>query len=966
CQMQVRKNNIDTFETAFIATCQNAAASTTSYTLSANLSSSGSAALAAYVFSPYNVVFQNIPNTGKILVNNTVVTTRSTIPIIGSGNIIAIPSNGFVFNYWQASNGNLTIGNIYSNNTTLTVNGDGSITAYYTKVLAPQNGKYTFSMNQNSSIYSFILKNNIPIQKVSVNLKKSLPFQVNAILQNSNAPPSGIGSPVTKVFNYTIINESWVGLDANISNVTYYVAVPVSWVSNSGQSDGNIKLYKYVGSSWITLPTTYTGTNGTDYFYTAVSNSLSTYAVGFSVNGINSTASSASLTLPAGYANYFYALGIVPYIKNAYPPVPLTNYINDSTATYSSRSAPNDYTNLASIGHSNSNTGSYSTTGTVSGASLVGVGANVLVQNGAVFSANTGTSSATSLSLSYSVATSNSFAIIMFSSAWYNFTNAPTTTASGCVLQKYLSYGGYVSAAELTCNSVAASSYTASVTAAGSGAISAVAYVFPPYNVILNNNPTTATITTNGNTYSNGQVMQVIGTNIITANSPTTGNWVFNSWSVSNSINLSISSSTANPATLTVMGNGIVTSTWNGITKFFETGLPTGAKWNVTYDGILNSSTTNMVLFSTLPGTYSFSVPVQKINGKAYEPSPSSGSIYSGNAITINFVPFSASITPPSNAVADAGQYETFTVTVYNGTSSYTYNVLVANAVTPGTIMHNDLVSGSTAKTLTYTFQTTSSDASNSPEKANAILTDSFPATVNTTYSSNFIINQAMTTPSISPTSPATYSSGQTVDFSTSFTGGSPPYTYNWLVVNSITGALIANALYTGVSATSNTFAWTIPSSATGNTVVANVIVTDSASTPVTVNSVESGVITISSVTCTISLSTTSINFGSISPSTSIATNNAIADSNTGNANAYIFVYGGNWIGPTQFGVSNTTWSKASGTLFSLANKLSSTAANTTILVPASSSNSIYFGLGVPGGAPPGSYSQNIIIENSC
>ena len=721
-----------------------------------------------------------------------------------------------------------------------------------------------------------------------------------------------------------------------------------------------------MGSSWITLPTTYTGTNGTYYFYTAVSNSLSTYAVGFSVNGTTSTASSASLTLPLGYASYFYALGIAPYIKNAYPPVPSTNWINDSTATYSTRSAPNYYTNLASIGHSTSNTGSYSTTGTVSGASLVGIGANVLVQNGAVFSANTGTSSATSLSLSYSVASSNSFAIIMFSSGWYNFANAPTTTASGCVLQKYLSSTNYASAAILTCNSVAAGSYTASVSTAGSSAISAAAYVFPPYNVILNDNPTTATITTNGNTYSNGQVMQVIGTNVITANPPATGNWVFNSWSISNPTNLTLISSTSNPATLTVMGSGTVTATWNGITKFFETGLPTGAKWNVTYDNILNSSTTNTILFSTLPGTYTFSVPVQKINGKAYEPSPSSGSLYSGNAITINFVPFSASISPPSNAVVDAGQYETFTVTVYNGTSPYTYNILVANAVTPGTIMHNDLVSGSTAKTLTYTFQTTSSDTSNSPEMANAILTDSFPATVNTIYSSNFIINPAMTTPSISPTSAATYSAGQTVDFSTSFTGGSPPYTYNWLVVNSITGVLIANALYTGVSATSNTFAWTIPSSATGNTVVANVIVTDSASTPVTVNSVKSGVITISSVTCTISLSTTSINFGSISPSTSIATNNAIVDSNTGNANAYLFVYGGNWIGPTQFGVSNTTWSKASGTLFPSAAKLSSTAANTTILVPAGSSNTIYFGVGVPGGAPVGSYTQNIIIENSC
>ncbi|MGC8648594.1 MAG: hypothetical protein ACP5SJ_03860, partial [Candidatus Micrarchaeia archaeon] len=118
--------------------------------------------------------------------------------------------------------------------------------------------------------------------------------------------------------------------------------------------------------------------------------------------------------------------------------------------------------------------------------------------------------------------------------------------------------------------------------------------------------------------------------------------------------------------------------------------------------------------------------------------------------------------------------------------------------------------------------------------------------------------------------------------------------------------------------------------------------------------------------TCTISLSPSAISFGMLNAGTSIATTNAITDSNTGNANAYIFVYGGNWIGPVQFGVSNTTWSKLSGTIYANANKLLSTAVNTTIEVPASGSNSIYFGVGVPGGAPYGSYSQTITIENSC
>ena len=120
---------------------------------------------------------------------------------------------------------------------------------------------------------------------------------------------------------------------------------------------------------------------------------------------------------------------------------------------------------------------------------------------------------------------------------------------------------------------------------------------------------------------------------------------------------------------------------------------------------------------------------------------------------------------------------------------------------------------------------------------------------------------------------------------------------------------------------------------------------------------------------CTITLGTSAINFGTINAGSNIATSNAITDTNSGNANAYMFVYGGNWInwiGPAQFGVSNTTWSKSSGTTFATANKLLSTPFNTTLVVPASGSNTIYFGIGVPGGAPSGAYSQTITIENSC
>ncbi|MGC9129708.1 MAG: spherulation-specific family 4 protein [Candidatus Micrarchaeia archaeon] len=1181
--------------------------------------------------------------------------------------------------------------------------------------------------------------------------------------------------------------------DSFVKSAVYNFSVSKAWVSNLGISPGQVTLYKYISlnNTWVPLPTTYTGTNGTYYFYTAVSNSLSTYAVGFSVNGITSTASSASLTLPLGYANYFYALGISPYLKNAYPPKPSTNWVNDSTATYSYRSGSSDYTNLASIGHSNSNTGSYSTTGTVSGASLVGVGANVLVQNGAVFRANTGVSSATSLSLSYSVATSNSFAIIMFSSAWYNFTSAPTTTASGCVLQKYLSYGGYASAAELVCNSIAAGSYTASVSTTQGSAISAAAYVFPPYNVILNDNPTTATITTNGATYSNGQVMQVIGTNTITANPPTTGNWVFNSWSVSNSINLSISSYTANPATLTVMGSGTVTATWNGITKFFETGLPSGTYWSVTYDGVSKTALApNSINFSTSAGSYAFSVQSSTYgaNCSVYNPNVTSGTLSAGSTQTVSFsisksnknanitmpsgiigyvpitlingqssatpAPFQQMVSIDSNVFKplenknitnveffyangtiipswlESGNSNTSNYTVYwlklsnsipansaltvymgfaphsvnymgckyvgeapelspiygeydnganvfnyytnfQGTSlpsgwvmggSYTVNnglfintgsgvfdyynspfatPYAVDAYESGNSLANsevtDLMSSTTSlstyvelyldSSLNWVLQSSSSSAYNGTGSLNSyyvhtleggstvlayenysyvtsesstpmqqyigfftgtssgdlysikwirvrayppngimpyqiignafspylhlqsnqinygtsdnIFTESNPIIdkLNLLINGNVVASNTMlinyTIPSTEPA--GTYNITSIDTNSTTFMISQndtlrilvPAYFYNGILwqevakldwkgiaianpnngpgtstdpnyqswINNVTknGGMVLGYVYTdyghrplsavegnisewytlypaisgifldqynsssNINATyygdiytyiktkypSNSFIMANPGiimpvqamQKVGNyanvfnifegtyqnfksfslpnylqrygskkfsAIVINVSQSNLQSAETIAN--ESGLsyayftnnnsatnpyatlpsyfsiftnnttntlhttqtLIIKSSTCTISLTPTFISFGNLNPGNSIATIYRVNDTNTGNANAYMVVYGGNWIGPVQFGVSNTTWSKESGTLFSFANKLSLTAVNTTILVPAGSSNTIYFGVGVPGGAPAGAYTQDIIIENSC
>jgi len=129
--------------------------------------------------------------------------------------------------------------------------------------------------------------------------------------------------------------------------------------------------------------------------------------------------------------------------------------------------------------------------------------------------------------------------------------------------------------------------------------------------------------------------------------------------------------------------------------------------------------------------------------------------------------------------------------------------------------------------------------------------------------------------------------------------------------------------------------------------------------------------------TCYISLSPNSINFGTLATGTTSTTWNGITDTDTGgNAQATINVWGGNWIYSSNteisFYVANTVWSPTNTVSYSSGTPLTLSPVSTGITVPAptqsnpSTSNTVYFEVAVPGGAPVGAYTQNIIIANQC
>ena len=211
--------------------------------------------------------------------------------------------------------------------------------------------------------------------------------------------------------------------------------------------------------------------------------------------------------------------------------------------------------------------------------------------------------------------------------------------------------------------------------------------------------------------------------------------------------------------------------------------------------------------------------------------SPAIANSVNSAKITVDSALTTPTLTASNTPVVNTGQYEIFTATTSGGTSAYTFNYLVYNSIT-NAIITNELYIGVASTTNTFIWFVPGADYSNTI-RANVFVTDNSesPVTLNSVNTPTITINNGALAPSLS-LSNSIIDQGQSILFTAQPNGGTAPYTYNYQIVNSITGATIVNQLYLSVSGTSNTFLWT-PSTDLyiGNTFEANVIVTDALST---------------------------------------------------------------------------------------------------------------------------------------
>ncbi|MGD0729153.1 MAG: hypothetical protein ABR981_03705, partial [Candidatus Micrarchaeaceae archaeon] len=276
--------------------------------------------------------------------------------------------------------------------------------------------------------------------------------------------------------------------------------------------------------------------------------------------------------------------------------------------------------------------------------------------------------------------------------------------------------------------------------------------------------------------------------------------------------------------------------------------------WYANYGSSVTCSGTGNQISGATSSTYLASTTTT--NSYAYRVTDSASVHVSacslGNTITVNAILNQPTIST-SNALMDQNQYAVIASYETGGTLPYTYNFLVFNAVS------NTIVANMITTSNSFAFQSNSYWNSNSPLRANVFVLDG--ATTNTfansVNSGNLIVNSILITPTIS-SSNTVLAEGQYTVIASYEIGGTPPYTYNFLVFNAVSNVIVANMI-----TTTNTFTLQSNSLWTSNSPLeANVLVMDSATTSTSVNSVNSGEIIVSTISSTSTLSTSTISNG--------------------------------------------------------------------------------------------------------
>ncbi|HVC58164.1 MAG TPA: hypothetical protein VND15_01660 [Candidatus Acidoferrales bacterium] len=161
-----------------------------------------------------------------------------------------------------------------------------------------------------------------------------------------------------------------------------------------------------------------------------------------------------------------------------------------------------------------------------------------------------------------------------------------------------------------------------------------------------------------------------------------------------------------------------------------------------------------------------------------------------------------------SNSIIDQGQKEVLTISVPQAIAPITYNFLVTNTVaSPANIIATAVYSNSlSSNTFGFAVPINNNALGIDIVTANVLDSSGFEANVTGTIT----INPQLGSVSLISSNSVPVQ-GQKITMTYTVSGGSSPYTYNFIATNAVAGNVIASQINTGVSSTSNSFTFILP-----------------------------------------------------------------------------------------------------------------------------------------------------------
>ncbi len=190
-----------TFAEAEVAVCSASTSGSKTISFTSSKTADAAGAIAAYVFPPYSITLDDSPTTGNILTGGVTYSNGAKANLIGTNTLIANAPYGYTFNSWSTSStSNIIIANTLSDNTAVTIEGSGTVTANYITY---------FNVSLSSCPTAILLDSGQSVSCTAITSNGVTPYTYNWLVSALNN------------LQYIVANQLYSGLTLSSNTVTF-------------------------------------------------------------------------------------------------------------------------------------------------------------------------------------------------------------------------------------------------------------------------------------------------------------------------------------------------------------------------------------------------------------------------------------------------------------------------------------------------------------------------------------------------------------------------------------------------------------------------------------------------------------------------------------------------------------------------------------------------------------------------